>query len=345
MASTPSLAILTPGLTVTTGFGLAVDDGTVTVSDATASVVATSVNDAPEISGTTAGQATTDYVPIKPFVTVTVSAVDVGVQDSLTITLKDGIGNPTDANGLLSGAGLTKTSTGTYSFAATSPRALTSELRALTFTPTQHEVPAGQTVTTSFVLTASQTAGGSTTTTTDSTTSVIATALNYVNGPASGLGLLVGTPSQDIITAHGILNAIFGRGGPDVINAGDGLAFVDVGSGDATVTLGGALNVVIGGNGNVAVTGAPGGLTSVTLGNGNNVVSIGGQNDIIILGNGTNTVSGTRGMAFIRTGSGNDTIMVDGPPIPSMRVGVRTTSSAARGTSASCCRRPVRGSI
>jgi len=185
-------------------------------------------------------------------------------------------------------------------------------LQALTFAPTQDMVPAGQTVTTRFALTASQTAGSTTTTDTDSVTTVVVTALNYVDGPSKGLGLLIGTPGQDIITAHGSLNVILGRGGPAVIFAGDGLAVVDVGAGNATVTLGGALNAVNGGNGNVTVTGAPGGLTSVTLGNGSNVVTIGGKSDVVLLGNGNNIVSGTQGMAFIQTGSGQDSISVGG---------------------------------
>jgi hypothetical protein len=75
----------------------------------------------------------------------------------------------------LSGAGLTKTGTGTYTLAATSPTNLTTELEALTFTPTEHQVVPGQTVTTDFTLSDTNTTGQ---TTTDSKTSVVATAVD-----------------------------------------------------------------------------------------------------------------------------------------------------------------------
>jgi Ca2+-binding RTX toxin-like protein len=164
-------------------------------------------------------------------------------------------------------------------------------------------------VTTGFTISDTNSAGQ---TTTDSNTSVVATALNYVNGPAGGHAILTGTPGEDVITAHGSFNAILGKGGNDIINAGDGDAAVTLGNGDATVTLGGSLNAVIGGTGNTTVTGAPGGFTAVTLGDGNDTVQIGGTHDAIILGTGTDTVSGTQGMSFITTGAGNDTITAGG---------------------------------
>ena len=277
---------------------------TVTDSDTTTTVP-------PAISGAVAGQTTVDYVPLKPFANVSITNSVAGA-DSLTIVLKNGSGVATDANGVLAGTGLSKTGVGTYTLAAASPTALTSELDALTFTPTQAEVAAGKTVTTSFTLTASEVEGAGTAATTNSTTSVVVTALDYENGPTGGFGVLTGTSGQDVINAHGFFNVINGGGGADFINAGNGLAYVNVGNGSATVTLGGDLNVVTGSNGNVTVTGAPGGLSVVSLGNGNNVVMIGGKGDTIELGNGNNVVSGTQGMAFITTGSGNDTITVGG---------------------------------
>ena len=310
---TPAAHEVAPGKSVTTGFTVSdLNSASLTTTDSATSVVATAVNDAPTISGAKTGQATTDYVPVKPFSGVSITDSDMGAQDSLAITLKNGGGAATDANGALSGAGLTKTGTGAYALAAASPAALSAELDALTFTPAQGQALAGQTVITSFTLAAFQSAGGSTATATDATTSVVATALNYVNGPANGFGVLTGTPGQDVITAHGMGNAIFGEGGPDIINAGAGLAYVDVGGGSATVTLGGNLNAVVGGDGNVTVKGAPGGNTAVTLGNGADVVAVGGRNDVILLGNSGDMVSGTQGMAFITTGAGNDTITLGG---------------------------------
>ena len=304
----------TPGTSGTTTFtlsDLSSAFATPTVNKATTVTDSDTTVIPPSISGTSSGQTTVDYVPLKPFSTVTVTNAVAGM-DSLAIVLTNSSDVATDANGLLSGTSLTKTGVGTYTLAAAAPGTLTAELQALTFTPTLAEVPTGKTVTTGFSLTASEVEGATTATTTNSATSIIVTALNYVNGPAGGFGVLVGTPGQDVITAHGLLNVIYGQGGADFINAGSGLAYVDVANGSATVTLGGVLNDVTGTNGNVTVTGAPGGLTTVTLGNGNDVVTIGGKGDTIRLGNGTNMVSGTQGMAFIATGSGNDTITLGG---------------------------------
>ena len=310
---TPTPGQATPGNPVLTTITAAVKDTalqTASISSTVTTTAAAPVNNAPTITGTQPNQTTVDYVPIKPFAAAKVADIDTGAQDSLTIVLKNSSGTTTDANGTLAGNGLTETSKGSgiYTLAATTPTALTAELQALTFTPTQHEVAAGKTVTTSFTLTANDGIA----TTTDSTTSVVVTALNYINGPANGFGVLIGTPGQDVITAHGYYNLIYANGGNDFINAGAGLAAVNAGSGNVSIVLGGSYNQVTGGNGNDSVTGAPGGYTSVTLGNGNNTVTIGGAHDVISLGNGANLVTDLGGMAFITTGSGNDTITVGG---------------------------------
>ncbi len=318
---TPTTHKAAPGTVVSTTVTAVISDTAGEKTSLATTVNATAVNDPPTINGTQAGQTTTNYVALKPFSGVAVTDPDVGVQDSLAITLTGGnsattgagagkvIG--TDANGTLSGTGLGKTGVGTYLLAATTPALLSSELDALTFTPAQSGT-AGTTVTTGFTLAASQTAGGSTVTTTNSTATVVTTVQSIINGPAGGWAVLKGTGGVDVITAHGKYNAIFGNGGADIINAGDGAAVVNVAGGSATVTLGGGVNAVVGGEGNVTVKGAPDGYTAVTLGNGNNTVQIGGQHDVILLGNGNNLVSGTQGVAFITTGSGNDTIVLGG---------------------------------
>jgi plastocyanin len=309
---TPTAHEVTPGQATTTGITISDYDGSFTTTNKTTSIIAKAVNDAPVITGTQADQTTTDYVAINPFRNAVVTDVDVNVEDSLTIMLKSSSGVTTDANGALSGTGLSKAGVGTYTLAASTPTALTAELEALTFAPAQHEVAAGKTVTTSFTLTASQTAGGSTVTATNTTTSVVVTALNYIFGPTGGFGLLIGTPGQDVITAYGQFNVIYGEGGPDTIIAGNGHANVNVDDGSTTVTLGGSNNIVQGSNGNNTISGAPGGSSNVSLGNGNNVVQIAGNADYIVLGNGNNVISGGQGMEFISTGSGNDTITVGG---------------------------------
>jgi hypothetical protein len=185
------------------------------------SITATVVTNAPTISGTVAGQVTTDYVPIKPLSSAVVADVDTGVTDSLTITLKSSSGTVTDANGTLSGTGLTKTGVGTYVLSA-APSTFTTELQALTFIPTEAEVAAGKTVTTNFTLNATQAAGGVKTSATHTTTSVTTTALNYITGSSLRFSLLYGTSGADVITANASFNTIYGNGGNDYVNATSG---------------------------------------------------------------------------------------------------------------------------
>ena len=135
-----------------------------TLYTASVSVTLTGANDPSVISGTKANQSTTDTVPISPFSGVAITDVDHGAQDSITITFNG-------ANGTLSGTGLTG-SNGTYTLAATSPDALTSELDQIVFTPTAHQGAAGTTITTNFTLTATD---DKLATTSNSTTSVVTT--------------------------------------------------------------------------------------------------------------------------------------------------------------------------
>jgi VCBS repeat-containing protein len=145
----PTIQALAQGETATDTFTYIMKEGS-KLYTATVTVNLTGVNDAPIISGTKSGQTTTDTAAINPFATASVGDVDHGALDSLTITLLDSDGNVTDANGKLSGTGLTQIGVGTYSLAATGPAALTTELEGLTFTPTAHEGPAGSTITTNF---------------------------------------------------------------------------------------------------------------------------------------------------------------------------------------------------
>ena len=89
---------------------------------------------APMIAGIASGESTTGSATINPFGSATVSDATTNAADSATITL-DVNNAPSDANGALSGAGLTETSPGVYTLAATSPAALTAELQSLVFTP------------------------------------------------------------------------------------------------------------------------------------------------------------------------------------------------------------------
>jgi hypothetical protein len=171
---TPVAHEVAPGASVTTGFTIkAVDTAGASTTNTTLSLAITAANDAPAIAGTAAHQAVTDTATIAPFAGVSITDPDLGASESVTITLLSG-NTPTDANGTLSGTGLSHSGAGTYTLTAGSPAAVSAALDALVFTPTRYEVTAGNTVTTTFALAVTDGVVG--TPTTDSTTSVVATA-------------------------------------------------------------------------------------------------------------------------------------------------------------------------
>ena len=115
----------------------------------------------PTIGGTAAGQTTTSEAPVKPFTHVTIGDANVGATDILTITL-GGVG------GTLSGTGLSAVGAGVYRLSGAAA-AITSELDALSFTPT-----AGAPNTTSkTTFTLSDLSSANSAPTVDSTTTVI----------------------------------------------------------------------------------------------------------------------------------------------------------------------------
>jgi plastocyanin len=135
----------------------------------------------PRITGTSGGQATTDLAPIPPFSGVAIT--DLFQQQTVTVTLSAA------ANGTLSnfGTGTFNTATRTYTVTG-SAAAVSSDLDGLVFTPTAHEVAPGQTVTTTFTVTATDSEGYSAT---DGATTVIATASVITTGTSpSGTGLV-----------------------------------------------------------------------------------------------------------------------------------------------------------
>jgi molybdopterin biosynthesis enzyme MoaB len=128
------------------------------------------VNPVPVIGGTLAGQAASDEASIVPFAAVLISEPGSSLTITATVTLS------ATANGVLSnlGTGTYDATTGVYTITG-SPSAISNALDALVFTPTAHQVAPGQSVTTSFAITATDAAGA---TASDTTSSVVASAVS-----------------------------------------------------------------------------------------------------------------------------------------------------------------------
>ena len=87
---TPTAHQVVPGGSVTTTFTIAATDTAGgTSSNSTTTVVATAVNDPPVIAGAVPGQATTDEATFSPFSGVSISDVDVGQTETVTVTLSN----------------------------------------------------------------------------------------------------------------------------------------------------------------------------------------------------------------------------------------------------------------
>jgi hypothetical protein len=112
----------------------------------------------PSVTSTVPHQPIANGATIRPFATLqlTDNNISFSAKTAATITLTDG-GGATDADGVLSGTGLSRTGVGTYSIAASYPYSLQSYLQNLVFTPT---VAASGTRTTNFELSIGDTTVG-----------------------------------------------------------------------------------------------------------------------------------------------------------------------------------------
>ena len=153
----------------------------------------------PAITGTIANEPVASGATIRPFAATRISDFNLryDTQDNAAIVLTDGSGTPTDADGILTGTGLSKTGVGTYALAATESYNLQSNLQSLVFTPTA--VAPGATRTTAFALTVADTA--TKLATSDTTTSVL-----VIGPPDPGkptLPLIAGTVAGQTVAPGG----------------------------------------------------------------------------------------------------------------------------------------------
>jgi autotransporter passenger strand-loop-strand repeat protein/uncharacterized repeat protein (TIGR03803 family) len=150
------------------------------------------------ISGAVANQATTDQASIDPFASVTITDPNAGQNEMVSVTLSSA------ANGTLSNldGGNYDAATGVYTVSG-SADAVTAALDGLVFTPTSGQVPPGQSVTTSFTIVDTDTAGA---TVTNRTTTVLAAPI--VPPVISGGGAMFGTVQIDSTAAFTVYGGI-----------------------------------------------------------------------------------------------------------------------------------------
>jgi hypothetical protein len=172
-----------PGQTETTTFTLTARDGSLSASDATTTVVSTSKNDAPTVTGTRT-ITVQDTGTARPFARVTVTDPDQPPQTlSVTATF-----SPT-LSGTVTAPGFTDAGNGAWTFTGTAA-ALTAALQALTFEPADAQAPLGSVVTTTASLAVSD--GVTTTTNTGTTVRSTVTTAAGRRSSSSGCTLVVG---------------------------------------------------------------------------------------------------------------------------------------------------------
>lgn len=245
---TPTANRVAVGSTETTTFTVSVNDGiAAAVTNNTTTVVSTSVNDAPTITGTVASQAVNDNATKSPFTGVTIGDVDSPAQTlTVSVTLDAAAkGSFTTLNGFTDAGG------GVYTFNGTAAAATTA-IRGLVFTPTANRVAPGSTETTTLTI---STNDGVASAVTNNTTTVVSTSVN--DAP------VISNLSTDSQTVAASASAV-------VIDQGTAASIADV---DNANFNGGTLTVsfVTRTDGSGDVLGIQ--TTGITLSNGTNVGS------------------------------------------------------------------------
>ncbi len=132
--------------------------------------VFTTINTAPTIGGTSAGQTVNDNATLIPFSGVTISDAD---GDNVTTSVALDV----NAKGIFTSASLTAsgfTGSGPYTLASTTPASAQAAIRLLVFDPSDDRVAPGSTETTTFTITVNDgTVDG-----TDTTTTLVSTSIN-----------------------------------------------------------------------------------------------------------------------------------------------------------------------
>ncbi len=201
---TPTPHQATPGSSVTTTLAATLSDGSAFDQAPATVITATALNDAPTVSGTgpvadTGGGAT------RPFAAVTVADPDHGASESVTLTLLGADGQPTDAQGMLAGTGISETAPGVYTLTGT-PAAVTAALDGAVFTPSFGSAAPGTSVTTTLALAVSNNGGPAVT---DSRTVLTATAPAAQPGLGAGVIVLGGVAGGGTQTTDGVATQPF----------------------------------------------------------------------------------------------------------------------------------------